>query len=200
MRLSSKQRRAIEQRRKFAAEMIEAAFFGAFVTAIAIRKEEQSLTQVELAKRTGREKTGISKLLSRPRNWQLHTISDLAEALNLRLEFSLVDRVNPMRRFTQTGIEYNLPESPYAGQFDLIGGQQQLPPPTDATTWGFSGDQNIGVQVTGKKTVQFATDNLNRALFVGKPIPSHAQPILASGQSAAPIIYLTPHHGQLATV
>jgi len=98
-------------RRSFASEIIEAAFFGAFAVAIDARKNEESLTQAELAKRTGREKTGISKLLAGPRNWKLSTISDLAEALDLRLEFVLVDQHFPTRRFTQTGVAYALPQN-----------------------------------------------------------------------------------------
>jgi transcriptional regulator with XRE-family HTH domain len=99
-----------EERRAFASEIIEAAFFGAFMVAIDARKAEEKLTQATLAKRTGREKTGISKLLSGPRNWQLSTISDLAEALDLRLEFCFVDEHNPMRRFTQTGMQFIIPD------------------------------------------------------------------------------------------
>lgn len=110
-----------EQRRKFASEVLEASFFGAFLLAIEARKNEASLTQSELAQRTGREKTGISKLLSGPRNWQIRTISDLAEALDLRVEFALVDRLNPQRRFTPTGITINSTPNPYE-QFNLVAG------------------------------------------------------------------------------
>lgn len=103
-----------KDRRQYTAELLEAAFFGAFLTAIGVRKEEQSLTRAELCKRMGREKTGLSKLLSGPRNWQLRTIADLSEALDLRLEFALVDRLHPGRLFTQTGIEYkNVMSSTY---------------------------------------------------------------------------------------
>lgn len=98
-----------ERRRKFAAELMESAFFGAFLLAIDARKSEQALTRSELGKRMGREKTGISKLLSGPRNWQIDTISDLAEALDVRLEFALVDRLNSFRRFTATGTEFRTP-------------------------------------------------------------------------------------------
>ncbi|SRR6266849_9266194 len=98
-----------DDRRTFAAQLLEASFFGAFIMAIDARKNEQGLTQGELAQRAGREKTGISKLLSGPRNWTIRTISDLAEALDLAVEFVLVDRLNSFRQFTPTGIEYNVP-------------------------------------------------------------------------------------------
>jgi DNA-binding phage protein len=97
--------RSYDDRRKFASDVLEASFFGAFVMAIDARKNELNMTQAELAERTGREKTGISKLLSGPRNWTIRTISDLAEALDLRLEFALIDRINPVRRFTASGVQ-----------------------------------------------------------------------------------------------
>jgi hypothetical protein len=96
-----------KDRREFAAELLKSAFFGAFYTAIGVRKNEEALTRAKLGSRMGREKTGISKLLSGPRNWQLDTISDFTEALDLRLEFSLVDRHYPNRRFTATGVQYD---------------------------------------------------------------------------------------------
>jgi hypothetical protein len=95
-----------KKRRAFAADLLEHAFFGAFYTAIVARKNEDGLTRAQLGSRMGREKTGISKLLSGPRNWQLSTISDLSEALNLKLEFRLIDRLNPFREFTSTGVQY----------------------------------------------------------------------------------------------
>lgn len=97
-----------KRRRAFATELLEHAFFGAFYTAISTRKNEDALTRAKLGSRMGREKTGISKLLSGPRNWQLSTIADLTEALDLRLEFSLVDRHYPIRRFTATGAQYDV--------------------------------------------------------------------------------------------
>lgn len=102
-----------EFRRKFAAELLEASFFGALITAIGARKTELQMTQSELALKTGREKTGMSKLLSGPRNWKLSTISDLAEALDLRLEFSFVDNLHPHRRFTATGVQTGSPISSF---------------------------------------------------------------------------------------
>jgi transcriptional regulator with XRE-family HTH domain len=98
--------RTYEYRRKFTAEILEASIFGAFILAIQTRKHENNLTQRQLASRTGKEKTGISKLLSGPRNWQIQTIATLSEALDVRFEFSLVDRTNPFRKFTSTGIQW----------------------------------------------------------------------------------------------
>jgi hypothetical protein len=103
-------RASYKARREFAADLLEHAFFGAFYTAIDARKKEEALTRNQLGSRMGREKTGVSKLLSGPRNWQLSTIADLSEALGLRLEFSLVDRHHPSRIFTASGVQFNMPQ------------------------------------------------------------------------------------------
>lgn len=102
-------RMSYKARREFAKEMLEHAFFGAFHLVIGARKNEEDLTRSQLGVRMGREKTGISKLFSGPRNWQLSTISDLSEALDVRLEFSLIDKHFPARRFTASGVVYNTP-------------------------------------------------------------------------------------------
>jgi hypothetical protein len=102
-------RASFKNRRKYAADMLTHAVFGAFYTAIALRKQEHALTRAQLGSRMGREKTGISKLLAAPRNWQLSTISDLAEALDLRVQITLFDRLNPLRTFTSTGVTFSVP-------------------------------------------------------------------------------------------
>lgn len=90
--------------RGYRAKVLEARVFGAFVSAIQYRKENNGLTQKALAEMTGKDETGISKLLSGPANWQLRKISDLAGALNLDFEFALVDRADRCRVFLDTGV------------------------------------------------------------------------------------------------
>ena len=85
---------------------MEAEVFGAFTLAFDTRVSESAMTQTQLAERLGKDKTGTSKLLSAPRNWTIRTISDLAVALNVVVEFSLRDRVNPDRVFMPTGVNY----------------------------------------------------------------------------------------------
>jgi hypothetical protein len=123
-----------KKRREFVAELLQHAFFGAIYTAIGARKDEESLTRAKLGSRMGREKTGISKLLSGPRNWQLSTISDLSEALGLRLDFSLVDKHFPARRFTATGIQYDLASSLTFNAFHAINATNLLSTQTVAST------------------------------------------------------------------
>lgn len=79
-------------RREYAKEMLEYAFFGAFYLAIGARKKEELLTSAQLGSRMGREKTGISKLLSGPRNWQLSTIQTFPRLLDFGLNFRLLIR------------------------------------------------------------------------------------------------------------
>jgi len=99
-----------EDHLKFAAQVLETQIFGAFWLAIEARRKEIALTQSQLAERTGRDKTNISKLLDGPRNWTIRTISDLAEGLDLEVEFCLEDRLNRDRKFTPTGV-YTAPNA-----------------------------------------------------------------------------------------
>ena len=95
-----------KQQLELAAQVLETEIFGAFWLAIEARREESGLTQTQLAERTGRDKTNISKLLDGPRNWTLKTISDLAEALNVQVELVLKDRESVARSFTPTGVRW----------------------------------------------------------------------------------------------
>jgi transcriptional regulator with XRE-family HTH domain len=115
-----------KKRREFATDILEHAFFGAFYTAVAARKNEEGLTRAQLASRMGREKTGVSKLLAGPRNWQLSTIADLMAALGLRLEFSLIDTHFPSRRFNATGAIYNAPATTPFNQYPTISANNLL--------------------------------------------------------------------------
>jgi hypothetical protein len=95
-----------EQHLQFAAQVLETQVFGAFWLAIEARRKESGLTQSLLVERTGRDKTNISKLLDKPRNWTLKTISDLAEALGVQVEVALKDKENSTRIFTPTGVRW----------------------------------------------------------------------------------------------
>lgn len=102
-RIKTSTDRFSEVYRSFEIENLKADFFGMFLVAIQARKNEQGLTQDELAHRLGKEKTGTSKLLSGPRNWQISTIAEMALALDVEIELALVDKTNPARKFTPTG-------------------------------------------------------------------------------------------------
>jgi len=94
-----------EARRNFASAALETAVVAAFKHAFNTRKQEEGLTQRALGQRCGRWPTSVMKTL-RGQNWELSTLSDFAEALDLRFEFAFVDRKQPHRRFTQRGVEY----------------------------------------------------------------------------------------------
>jgi len=111
---------SFEERRDLAADVLEGEVFGAFILAVDARKRELGMTQAALAERLGKEKTGTSKLLSRPGNWQLSTIAGLGTALDVIVEINLVDRLDPSRKFTPTGVEYT---NVNAGRISVI--QQQ---------------------------------------------------------------------------
>lgn len=91
--------------RGFNYEILAPAIYAAFVLAMEARRDEDQLTQAELARRMGKDKTRVSKLLSEYRNWTVRTISDLCTALDVTFEFGLVDNCYPLRLFTGTGVE-----------------------------------------------------------------------------------------------
>ena len=171
-------------RREFAKEMLEYAFFGAFHLAIKIRKKEESLTAAQLGSRMGREKTGISKLLSGPRNWQLSTISDLSEALGVRLEFSFVDKHFPSRRFTATGVVYDTA---------MVGTLNAALPPINASN---AIEQNVRAPILQYNAVPFgALTGLSMGIskddsvsMKQRQLPFYAPPPVIPLSSPAPTI------------
>ena len=92
-----------EARRNFASAALENGVLAAFRHALAARKREERLAQATIGRRCGRHSASVNRTL-RSRDWRLSTLSDFAEALNLRLEFSLVDLQQPGRRFTPAGV------------------------------------------------------------------------------------------------
>jgi hypothetical protein len=102
--LSAAERQSAESRRNFASVAMEAALVAAFKHAFNTRKKEEGLSQAKLARSCGRHASSVGTTLS-GRDWRLSTLSDFAEALGLRLEFSFVDRKYPHRRFTPSGVE-----------------------------------------------------------------------------------------------
>lgn len=92
--------------RNFNYEVLAPTVYAAFILAVETRRDEDGLTQADLARLTGKEKTGISKLLSGYRNWTVKTIAHLCAALDLTFEFGLVDNSHPLRVFTGNGIKF----------------------------------------------------------------------------------------------
>ncbi|MEJ0094137.1 MAG: helix-turn-helix transcriptional regulator [Methylocella sp.] len=111
-----------ENEREFLGLTLARQIFGALYLAVQFRKASQGLSRVDFGDRTGRDKTGVSKLLSGPGNWTTRTISDVANALELDVQITFVDRYNPYRAFTPTGINY-LPVNVAAqGYMNSMGG------------------------------------------------------------------------------
>lgn len=81
-----------EYKRGYLADVFQARVFGAFLSAAEHRKSNYGVTRKEIAVRSGKDETAVSKTFSRPQNWTLKTVSDLAYALDLDVEFALVDR------------------------------------------------------------------------------------------------------------
>ncbi len=98
--------------REFLSDLLQREIFSAFYEAAVHRKATSDLTQSDLARRIGADKARVSKLLRNHGNWTIETISDLANALDLRVEFALSDTVEPTQVFTATGVGYRWPSTP----------------------------------------------------------------------------------------
>ncbi len=90
--------------REYFCEVNAHAIFSAFFCAIQYRRDNSGMTQKELARRTGKDKSTISKMMNGPANWNLKTAAEMAFALDLEVEIVLVDKSNINRTFTPSGI------------------------------------------------------------------------------------------------
>lgn len=90
--------------RLFMADVLRARLFGAIRVAAEYRKEAEGLARKDVADRMGRDEATVSRTFSAPANWTLKTISDLCYALNLDIQFVLIDRLDRDRVFVDTGM------------------------------------------------------------------------------------------------
>jgi hypothetical protein len=95
-----------ENEREFLGITLARQIFSAIYTAATFRKEQGEFSRAEFGQRTGRDKTGVSKLLTGPGNWTTRTISDVSNALDLEPQVVFVDRSNRSRVFTEAGVAY----------------------------------------------------------------------------------------------
>jgi transcriptional regulator with XRE-family HTH domain len=126
------------QFQEFSSHVMEREVFGAFMLAFDARRSESGMTQSQLAERLGKDKTGTSRLLSAPRNWTIRTISDLSMALNVVVEISLRDRVEPARVFTAAGVTYVSAPATSVSPFSGVG--QQIGTLSAGTAVGFNNE------------------------------------------------------------
>lgn len=88
------------------AEMLQTQIFGAYFSAIEFRKSNVNLTNVEIARRSGWSRSHITKIMARPQNWTIETISRMATALDLEFTFVLVDRTDRRKGFNANGLVF----------------------------------------------------------------------------------------------
>jgi hypothetical protein len=110
--------------REFLGLLLSRSIFGALYSALTVRKTDLDLTRAEFGNRVGRDKTGVSKILKGPGNWTIMKISDVANALDLDIEVYFVDRYNPQRTFTSTGVMYTASKVAARGYGSVLQGPQ----------------------------------------------------------------------------
>jgi len=86
--------------------MLRSAVQSAFWSALNFRKKNDGMSQNELAKKLDADKSIISRWFSGDPNWELNTISDIADALDVDVEFHLKDR-RSTAIFTPSGVAFH---------------------------------------------------------------------------------------------
>ena len=135
-----------ENEREYLKHMLRKEFFGAFLTACRVRKEEEGFTRAELARRMSKDKSVITRLLHGPSNIKSDTAAEFANAVEADISVLLVDRKDRNRVFTAHGVEYCDNASKMASAFQQGGGaipavtlnmydNGMLPPTTSPHFW-----------------------------------------------------------------
>jgi transcriptional regulator with XRE-family HTH domain len=109
----------------FLRETLFREVFGAAYNVLTVRKDEIGFTRDDLAHRTGWDKTSISKILKGPANWTLKTLSDFCNAVEVDVDIKLIDRRDPDRAFTPTGVHALKSSTSASGE---IGAKAKLVP------------------------------------------------------------------------
>ncbi|WP_032936115.1 helix-turn-helix transcriptional regulator [Mesorhizobium sp. WSM3626] len=88
---------------EFERGILRSAFVSTFWAVIQARKVETGFTLTQLADRLGINKSAISRWFSGTKpNWEISTIADIANALDVDVEVTVVDR-HSNRRFGPAG-------------------------------------------------------------------------------------------------
>lgn len=93
-----------EALRDYDRALIKSGVVSLFWTAIADKKRRGKYTLQNLADALGKNKSTVSRWFSKPPNWQLETIADIASALDMDIEIRARDR-STGRIFTPSGPE-----------------------------------------------------------------------------------------------
>jgi transcriptional regulator with XRE-family HTH domain len=97
---------ATDRLREYDRMMLRSSFVTVFWAAIQERRKAGKFTLQGLAKALGTNKSAVSRWFSgQSPNWQVDTISDIADALNLELRIEAIDRTTGAK-ITPTSVQY----------------------------------------------------------------------------------------------
>ncbi|MFY9971747.1 MAG: helix-turn-helix transcriptional regulator [Roseiarcus sp.] len=91
--------------RTYVMDMMEREVYGIILSAFRFRKEFGALSQNDLAHRSGKNKTQISEIMREPANREINTIAVFANAMDMDVYIAFIDRVDPTRIVTTTGVQ-----------------------------------------------------------------------------------------------
>lgn len=102
MTMTRRKRKSLD--RALAREMLRSSFVSLFWAAFQFRKKSDGYKLTDLAKDSDNDKGQLSRWFSGLPNWQINTVSDIAEALDLEIEIRAKDRKSAVI-FTPSGVE-----------------------------------------------------------------------------------------------
>lgn len=90
--------------RAYMVEVMQVRFFGAFLSAAEHRKAADGLSRKALSDLLGKDEGFVSRLFSKPSNMTIKTMAEICFALNIELQFALVDNKDKGRVFLDVGM------------------------------------------------------------------------------------------------
>lgn len=119
----------IDERRKYDRLMLRSAFQSLFWSVLLTRKHDQGLTRTGLAEKLGIHKSFVTRAFSKPPNWQVDKISDMADALGVDLILEARDRATGAI-YTPSGVRHRPTTSSNIDRVQTMGsGPQTKTPP-----------------------------------------------------------------------
>lgn len=88
--MTDKKRQELE--REYDREMLKSTIISIFAAVIAFKKKRGKYSYKRLADDLGKDKSAVSRWFSEDPNLELHTVSDIANALDIELRIEAVDR------------------------------------------------------------------------------------------------------------
>lgn len=100
------ERKASDLERDFDREMLKSSVISLFAGIVDFKKKRGKYSYQQLADSLGKDKSAVSRWFNSQPNLELHTISDIAGALDVEIRIEAVDRASQVV-FTPSGVDHS---------------------------------------------------------------------------------------------